>query len=73
MKRRVISVKSEQNSKMNYNNYNKNRRNKNSMTQEQITVRLMIRMMIIVEMIKMLIRLINPDDKNNDSYKNDDK
>ena len=34
MKRRVISVKSEQNNKMNYNNYNKNRRNKNSMTQD---------------------------------------
>ena len=31
-------------------------------------------MMIIVEMmIKMAIRLINTDDKNNDSYKNDDK
>ena len=32
-----------------------------------ITIRLIIRLMIIVEMIKMVIRLINTDDKNNDS------
>ena len=38
-----------------------------------IIIRLMIRMMIIVEMIKMMMRLIIADDKNNDSYKNDDK
>ena len=38
-----------------------------------ITNRLMIRMIIIVEMIIMVIRLIITDDKNNDSYKNDDK
>ena len=55
-------------------NDKKNRRNKISMTQDDYTVRLMIWMMIIVEMmIKMVIRLINTDDMNDDSYKNDDK
>ena len=29
--------------------------------------------MIIVEMMIMMMRLINKNDKNNDSYKNDDK
>ena len=38
-----------------------------------ITIRLMIRMIIIIEMIIMMTRLIDTDDKNNDSYKNDDK
>ena len=38
-----------------------------------ITIRLMIRMTIVVEMIIMVIRLIITDDKNNESYKNDDK
>ena len=39
-----------------------------------ITIRLIIRLMIIVEMmIIIVIRLIITDDKNNDSYKNDDK
>ena len=38
-----------------------------------ITIRLIIRLMIIVEMIIMVIRLIITDDKNNESYKNDDK
>ena len=38
-----------------------------------ITNRLMIRLMIIVEMMIMIIRLIITDDKNNESYKNDDK
>ena len=38
-----------------------------------IIIRLIIRLMIIVEMIKMVIRLINTDDKNNESYKNDGK
>ena len=33
----------------------------------------MIKMTIIVETIRMVIRLINTYDKNNDSYKNDDK
>ena len=37
------------------------------------TNRLIIRLMIIVEMIKMVIRLIITDDKKDDSYKNDDK
>ena len=56
-------------------NDKKNRRNKISMTQDDNTVRLMIWMMIIVEMMIMImvIRLINTDDKNDDSYKNDDK
>ena len=56
------------------NDYNKNRRNKNSMTQDYDSIRLMIWMMIIVEMIMIVImRLIDTDDKNDDSYKNDDK
>ena len=37
------------------------------------TIRMVIRQTIIVKMIKMVIRLINTDDKNNDSYKNDNK
>ena len=37
-------------------------------------LRIIITMTIVVEMmIKMVIRLIITDDKNNDSYKNDDK
>ena len=41
----------------------------------KITIRLMIRMMIIVKMMIMIMvmRLIITDDKDNDSYKNDDK
>ena len=38
-----------------------------------ITIRLMIWMIIIVEMMVMMMRLINKDNKNNDSYKNDDR
>ena len=38
-----------------------------------IIIKLMIWMMIIVEMMIMMMRLINKNDKNNDSYKNDDK
>ena len=38
-----------------------------------ITIRLMIKMIIIIEMIRMMKRLIDTDDKNYDSYKNDDK
>ena len=38
-----------------------------------ITIRLMIWMTIIVEMMIMMMRLIITDDKNNESYKNDDK
>ena len=38
-----------------------------------IIIRLIIRLMIIVEIIKMVMRLIITDDKNNESYKNDDK
>ena len=42
-----------------------------------IIIRLMIRMMIIVKIMIMtmimMMRLIDTDDKNNDSYKNDDK
>ena len=39
-----------------------------------IRITKIIRMIIIVEMIiKMMMRLIDTDDKNNDSYKSDDK
>ena len=58
-------------------NDKKNRRNKNSMTQDydynQTDDKNGNKKTIIVKMIKMVIRLINTDDKNNDSYKNDDK
>ena len=55
-------------------NDKKNREIKSQWLRIIITIRLMIWMTIIVEMmIKMVIRLINTDDKNNDSYKNDDK
>ena len=59
-------------------NDKKNRRNKNSMTQDydynQTDDKNGNKKTIIVEMIiKMVIRLINTDDKNNESYKNDDK
>ena len=55
-------------------NDKKNREIKTQWLRNMITIRLMIRMIIIVEMIiKMMMRLIDTDDKNNDSYKNDDK
>ena len=59
-------------------NDKKNRRNKNTMTQDydysQTDDKNGNKKTIIVEMIiKMVIRLINTDDKNNESYKNDDK
>ena len=38
-----------------------------------ITIRLMLWMTIRVEMMIMMTRLIDTDDKNYDSYKNDDK
>ena len=40
----------------------------------RLMIRMMIRMIIIVKMmIMMMMRLIITDDKNNHSYKNDDK
>ena len=54
-------------------NDKKNREIKSQWLRIIITIRLMIWMTIIVEMIEMVIRLIITDDMNNDSYKNDDK
>ena len=38
-----------------------------------ITIRLMIRMTIVTKIMIIMMRLIKTDDKNDDSYKNDDK
>ena len=58
-------------------NYNKNRRNKNSMTQDydynQTDDKNGNKTDDNSKNDKMVIRLINTDDKNNESYKNDNK